>query len=389
MSRSASNGIIAMKKKVGILTTYFATNFGAMLQSFALKRTLEQMGYEVELIRYRQPKVYETYKPFKWSALKTRNLIYIFKYLFVKLPITLRKAKNFKRYLHKFVQPKEGFVEIIPSNMDYYIFGSDQIWNPKITGGFDDVYFGNFYTKPGAKKIVYAASAESIDYTEEQCRYLIKNLSNFEAIGVRESKLATDLIRNTGLTDIVTVVDPTILVDKNVFKEITHVNPLKGKKYLLFYKIRNCMEFAEKIYSYARIHDCEMLILSSWFENNLMSFAATHPYVTYLPEAGIDYFLGAIQNAEFIFTPSFHGTVFSILYHKPFYSLVLKDSWNTRANDLLCSLNIENRLLRINDKIQDNYIDYYKIDLLLEQRRRGSMDFLVNALNKEIRSNSN
>ena len=143
-------------------------------------------------------------------------------------------------------------------------------------------------------------------------------MRNFNAISVREQKLNDDLTKSTGITDIKTVLDPTLIVDPSVYEEIEHKNPLMGKKYVLFYKIRDCMYFIDKIYDYAKSIDAELLILSSWYEKDLKKFAKKNPRVTYLPDAGVEVFLGAVKNAECVFTPSFHGCVFPILNHKKF-----------------------------------------------------------------------
>lgn len=368
-----------MKKKIGILTTYFATNFGAMLQPFAMKRTLEQYGFDVELIRYKQPKVYRNYNPYYYRLFIRKNVIAVLKYLLI-LPILRRKANVYKRYMWKHIQPVKGFIKNIPQDKDFYIFGSDQIWNPIVTDGFDDIYFGNFPTNPQAKKIAYAASAEAIQYTNEECKYLKRNLRNFDCISVREQKLANDLMRVTGISNIETVLDPTLIADVSIYDEIEQIDPLQGRKYILFYKIRNCMYFAEKIYQYAQSIQAELLILSSWYEKEIVSFAKEHKGVTYLPDAGVEIFLGAIKAAECIFTPSFHGCVFPILFHKAFYSLVLSDSWNTRANDLLYSLGLENRLLSIDSTITNDSIDYKEVDIKLKERKKISHDFLKKSL---------
>lgn len=366
-------------KKAGIITTYFATNFGAMLQPFAMKRTLEKMGLDVEMIRYKQPHIFNTYNPLHYRRFIRKNIPAVIEYLF-SLPIKLRKDKVFQNYLLKHINPVPGFCKSIPNDKDFYFFGSDQIWNPVITKGFDPIYFGNFPVKQGAKKIAYAASAESIGYTDEDIDYLKKNLKNFDHIGVREQKLNDDLRKHTGIENVCTVLDPTLIADPSVYDEIEQVNPLPGKKYVLFYKIRNCMYFADKIYEYARSIGAELLILSSWFEKDIVKFSKTHSNVTYIPDAGVEIFLGAIKSAFSIFTPSFHGCVFPILNHKSFFSLVLKDSWNTRANDLLKTLGLQNRLLNIDDEIKDYEIDFTSVDAKLDERRNASLNFIKEAI---------
>lgn len=366
-------------KTAGIITTYFATNFGAMLQPFALKRTLEKMGLEVEVIRYKQQHIYNTYNPLYIRAFIRKNIFAAIRNIF-NLPVDLKKQKVYKQYLLKHINSIPGFSQKIPDDKDFYFFGSDQIWNPKITDGFDPIYFGNFPVKHGAKKIAYAASAESIAYSKNEVNYLKKNLKNFDFISVREQSLNDNLTKFTGMQNIATVLDPTLISDPEIFSEINHINPLPGKKFVFFYKIRNCMCFAEKIYQYAQSIGAELLILSSWYEKDIVRFSKKHKNVTYLPTAGVETFLGAVKFAECTFTPSFHGCVFPILNHRPFFSLVLKDSWNTRARDLLSTLDLEERLLNIDDIIIEKPIDYSIVDKKLSLARCNSLNFIKNAI---------
>lgn len=365
-------------KRVGVITTYFATNFGAMLQPFAMKRTLEQMGYSAEMIRYKQPRVWSVYNPWDKAKVFRRNLGAM-AFHWLTLPWQLVKQRRFYSYMEKHVA-KRGFEKGIKSDLDYYIFGSDQIWNPVVTDGFDDVYFGKFDVKQGAKKIAYAASAEAIEYTGEQVDYLKSQLPQFDSIAVREATLAKRLMEVTGIDGIETVVDPTLLANPTIYNEIKEINPLKGEKYVLFYKIRNSMSFAEKILDYARRNNAKMLILSSWIELPIVKFACKHKDVVYKPHVGIETFLGAIRNAQCVFTPSFHGIVFPILFHKPFYSLVLDDKWNSRADNLLTSLDLKDRLLSKEMPIVERLIDYQETDIKVNILRRASLDYLKRAM---------
>jgi hypothetical protein len=350
-----------------------------MLQPFAMKRTLEQMGYEVEMIRYRQARVWKVYSPWTFSKLLCRNIgAMVFHWL--TLPWQIAKQRRFYSYMEKFVA-KRGFEKYIKPDLDYYIFGSDQIWNPVVTDGFDDVYFGTFDVKQGAKKIAYAASAEAIEYTEKQVEYLKSRLMQFDSIAVREASFAKRLKEVTGIADIEFVVDPTLLADPAIYSEISEVDPLQGERYVLFYKIRNSMCFAEKILDYARRNNAKMLILSSWIELPILKFACKHKDVVYIPHAGIEIFIGAIRNAQCVFTPSFHGIVFPILFHKPFYSLVLDDKWNSRADNLLTAIDLRDRLLTLSMNVDDALIDYEQVDVKVSALRKSSFDYLRQAMN--------
>ena len=371
-----------MNKQIGILTTYFASNFGAMLQPFALKRHLELLGFEVEMIRYGQRRIAKFYNPWKFEQLLSLNPRKVASFL-IRLPEMVKRDRAFKFFMYKYINSQKGFCKIIPPDKDYYFIGSDQIWNPKNTGGFDDVYFGNFCTKDGAIKASYAASAENIDYTDEQIEYLIKNLKNFDYVSVREKELENNLKKVTGRQDICTVLDPSMLVDPKVYNEIDHIHPCPGEKFIFFYDIRNCKVFIDKILNHARSLGARLVIVSEMPNAWYKQYAKIHKEVIYAPCAGIEYFLGGMKYAEFIYTASFHGTVFAILNHKNFYTLNLHDDKMTRPTHLLQILGLSSRLLSIEDNVTNEVIEYSSVDKLLDVQRELSRQFVLKVINKE------
>lgn len=363
--------------KVGILTTYFAANFGAMLQPYALKRVLELQDYDVEFIRYKQQAVYESHKAFSIQRIFAKGIAAAIGNL-LALPFAMVQDKRMQAFKRMYLQTPDDFVDTIPQDKDYYLFGSDQIWNPINTNGFDDIYFGAFPTKEDAKKIAYAASGECIEETEENAKYLTDKLQNFDAIGVREESLKHKLQRLTHRQDMQVVVDPTLLADKTILDELPEKNVMKSEKYVFFYQLRQSVAFLPKIHAFARQKGCKLLVISSTPKKNCLTYAMKHRDVTYLPAAGMEEFLGAIRHADYVFTPSFHGNVFAIVYNRPLFSLVLKDGLNNRAHDLLVTLGMENRLVTLDgdwDNIQPT--SYKEVNEKVEKIRQDSLKFLT------------
>lgn len=363
--------------KVGILTTYFAANFGAMLQPYALKRVLELQGYDVEFIRYKQQAVYESHKAFSIQRIFAKGIGAAIGNL-LALPFAMVQDKRMQAFKRMYLQTPDDFVDTIPQDKDYYLFGSDQIWNPINTSGFDDIYFGAFPTKEEAKKIAYAASGECIEETEENAKYLTDKLQNFDAIGVREESLKHKLQRLTHRQDMQVVVDPTLLADKTILDELPEKNVMKSEKYVFFYQLRQSVAFLPKIHAFARQKGCKLLVISSTPKKDCLTYAMKHRDVTYLPAAGMEEFLGAIRHADYVFTPSFHGNVFAIVYNRPLFSLVLKDGLNNRAHDLLVTLGMENRLVTL-DSDWDNIMptSYKEVNEKVEKIRQDSLKFLT------------
>lgn len=167
------------------------------------------------------------------------------------LPARTKRYKAFASFIRSKLAlstPTVYHKEEIPKDFDAYIFGSDQIWNPKITKGFDDVYFGLFSSRPEARKIAYAASMETSTLNDEEKEYLGKSLFQMHAIGVRESKLNA-LLQPLVEQKIQTVADPTILCTRETFDNIA-VKPDFQGKYVLVYQVRimpETLSFAQKL----------------------------------------------------------------------------------------------------------------------------------------------
>lgn len=363
-------------QKVGILTTYFAANFGAMLQPYALMRVLERAGFTVSLIRYKQQAVYAAHKPFRWEIIRNKAWGTLF-----SLPFAIVQDNRMQSFKRKYLKVNNRFDNQVPVDFDYYIFGSDQIWNPKNTQGFDKIYFGNFQTKVGAKKIAYAASGECIEDTNDNRNFLRENLYRFDAIAVRERLLQQKLVAMTGINDIDVVLDPTLLATKDILDELPGRDVMEGKKYVLFYHVRQCVPFLNQIHKFARNHGAELLIISSTPKKDYMLYAMKHKDVVYLPSAGMEEFLGGIRGASYVFTPSFHGNAFAVIYEKPLFSIALGDGLDTRAQDLLVQLGMKERIIGLLDDWDSlPATDYIPVRAKLEQLRKHSMDYLFSHL---------
>ena len=372
--------------KIGILTTYFAYNFGAMLQPFALKRTLEQMGHDVEMIRYKQEAVYNYYSPISWRHLFSRNpfrgLRYAM-YLMKNYMVLKQREVNFKRFMLKHITDTDSFYTTIPADKDVYFIGSDQLWNPYNLGGFDEVYMGNFHAKVDAIKATYAISAGSLDFNDHNIEYLNAKFRNFDYISVREDSLRENLAKYTECKNAETVLDPTLLAEPSLYNELETINPLPGDDFIMLYYIRDCSKFLERLCSLAEKRKYRLLVLSEGVKADVVAMSKRHNCIKYMPEAGEEIFLGGIMNAKCVFTPSFHGIVFSIIYKRPFYSLELADNNNRRAQDLLATLGLKDRIMRISDTPEINdCIDFTTCDQILNIERQKSLKFINKVINK-------
>lgn len=370
-----------MKKKIGILTTYYASNYGAALQPFALMKTLESLGYDVDMLPYKQESICNAYNPLYYKK--------FFCYGFAKfvssvlnLIYTLPREWAFRDYIKKYVTSNRKLTKKVDPNKDVYFIGSDQLWKPFSPNmKFDDVYCGFFDTKKNAKKIAYAVSGEIATLNQDEREYLCRAFDNFDMISVREKIRANQYSSFYKKKDFEIVADPTILADPKIYGSIDTSKVHLAGEFVLFYCIRSgSIDFLEKINTYAQEKKCKLVILSEGFNRDLLRYANGKINVKYYPRAGVDFFLVAVKNANAVFTASFHGNVFSILYHKNLHCLILNDGHDNRAKELLESLEITNRFICIDSPITDTVIDWDLVEMNLSKMRSKAMDFVQRAL---------
>lgn len=351
--------------KIGILTFHRAKNYGAVLQAFALQKYLCNLGHETYFIDYKKNTLLEVYKPFLFKRFKSKNPIRIIINLFFEFKywnVRTCRNKRFELFINKYLSiDKDVTLNHINECYDLVIIGSDQVWNYQLTGGFDSYYWGEIKL-PGSKlKLAsYAASMEAQELTEKEQNILIKRLAAFDYLSVRESVLQDRLLsfieQKISLT-----VDPTLLLDLVVWNKIA-VKPAVSKPYLLLYQVRNDKsneDFAGRI---AQRYNLEIICLSARAD---LKNSKSSKYAS--PEE----FLGLFKYADFVVCTSFHGTIFSLLFNIPFFSIIMNDGKNTRVLSLLESLGLTNRaVLPASDPI-DEKIDW---DIVQEKLVKLSED---------------
>ena len=225
-------------------------------------------------------------------------------------------------------------------NYDYLVSGSDQVWNPYITRGFDPFYTGQI--KTDAKFISYAASAE-ITPKQNAIEEYKGILNNFERISVRESIFQKQL---SSLTDkkIEQVLDPIFLLTPEQWKDFS-VKPFNDEPYILVYQVKRDANVLRYAHELAAAHHCcvkEITAEAEFFPNS-------ERYVSLSPQE----FVGAFVNAKMVVTTSFHGTAFSVMFNKPFATMMFGTPGDYRALDLMNILGIENSTIARQSKAKD------------------------------------
>lgn len=353
--------------KIGILTFHWGTNYGAILQAYALQTYLESMGHEVHIINYK-PKRFN--KSLLSCFLTPRFYLYASN---IKAYLKEKKMKVFRRkYLHETVL-YESLTELKknPPNFDVYVCGSDQIWNPSFTtkgeGGPTSTYFLDFGDK-NIKKIAYAVSFGCDIYPKIASNIAIKYIPSFNAISVRENS-GVQIITKMGFKEPIRLPDPTLLLDSTEYR-FADSPVTRNQKIAFFYILRKEDKIIKKIKkSIKKIYSLET------------ADKVFKPY-------SVEQWILGINNASIVVTNSFHGMVFSLIFHKPFVVVLSNgnsSTMNDRFNTLLSFLNLEHRILYNFDKenlekLINDQINWQKTDSLVNELKQQSFIFFKRLL---------
>lgn len=351
--------------KIGILTFHRAHNYGAVLQCYALQEVLKSMGHNVSVIDYRQPYIEEIYKvirPIYWlkNLIRLRKIALLYP---IKTVQRLKRKKNFDNFQNKYLNcTTNSYKEIINLDFDLYIVGSDQLWNTKLTGGFDNVYWGNFKKKTNSKIVAYAMSTSLNNLKSIPINELLNSFKNFQFISTREYQIANYIKTIDSNIPVQIVLDPTLITNSNIWESILD-HSLKDKKYILIYKARGDISLLKekaKILS-NKIH-CEIIDLSCG---------------TYTVQEFVSYF----KYATYVITTSFHAVAFSLIFERPFYAICLNDGHDDRYVSLLRAIGAENRLVTPDFIPRYDIYSYDEISYKLGVLKKESINYLKKCIN--------
>jgi hypothetical protein len=339
-------------------------NYGGILQNYALQTVLKNMGHEVVTLYTEQ----------KMPAKKQSVLF--FKYFVKKLlhwkgdnyrPLTSKQKNaikgNTKNFVEKYISVTKPLHWVYNElnnelQLDAYIVGSDQVWRPDFVHNIYDMYF-QFLQNDKVKKISYAASfgVNTWEYSTEQQLICAELIKKFDGISVRE-KSGVALCKEYFNVNALHLLDPTLLLSADDYKKLIPVNKKnKTRKQLTVYILDFTSEKRE-ILNYIS----KKLNLSVTYVGNEFSDKQNIHYTERIAPP-VENWLEEFDNADFIFTDSFHGTAFSIIFNKPFISIGNPTRGIERFTSLLDLFNISDRLL-----IPDNKnIDFSLIDAIVNK----------------------
>lgn len=362
--------------RVGILTVPFNNNYGGFLQAFALKKILVDLGHEVIFINRRRNKI-------KIPLIK---YFFAFPYYYYKEKKNERQqlflSQNTNIFIEKYLSPMtedyyntKQLRECLKYNFDAIIVGSDQVWRYRYAKDSIDDFFCNFLEGSKTLHIAYAASfgTHEQEFPTDKLKICSKLIDSFSMISVREFDGKNLLIKHFGLKEkqVNVVLDPTMLIPICVYKELFKDIEIPKDKYVFTYVLDKNEEIKKFIDDF-----CE----EKQFKEFSIS-AQTGKISKMNPIEPVELWLSRIYHAEYIITDSFHGTVFSILFNKPFVVLGNKIRGNSRFITLLDTFNLGNHYIKSfsNNKIDFDF-DWTKVNDILSMKRKDSQTILVNSL---------
>ncbi|MCB6202638.1 polysaccharide pyruvyl transferase family protein [Extibacter muris] len=319
-------------EKCGIITLYHKNyNYGGILQAYAMVKVMEKLGYDTEVIDYCQN--YKDLVIHKIKKLQMSEIISILKRKAGLKAIHLttphiragisNRVENFEKFMEKIPHSAsydESSIKECRDNYNIIVAGSDQIWNP---GSWNDIYFLKFAGKK-TKKISYAASMGVELLTDKEAEYLQYAVEGLDAISVREYE-AKKIIEQNCSRQCVVSLDPTLLLSGDEWKKVgSGSDERKYERYAFVYLVGVDKKQRKAIRDYCDKERIKILSIphaQGHYKKEDEHFAHIKMY-----EAGPREWLSLIDNAHIVFTDSFHGLCFSLLFHKKFVVLDRTDT---------------------------------------------------------------
>ena len=362
--------------KVGILTFPNSVSYGATLQMVALQQTVSRLGHQVEVINYHNPYM----KAEKHTQKSHHNPLKFAVQRRLRPVLHRRLYASFRDFERRWANayPARPFTDrarlaALGQRYDAVICGSDQVWYPRITNG-DLSYFLDFCTE-GTRRVAYAPSFGAETFSEEYYRQITPELMRFSALSAREEpgqRLVEQLTgRETAL-----VTDPTWLLTAEDWEKMEKPHPAGCGDYVLYFVVNQSKELLQRCRDFARQHGLKTVVVGG---NPMTARRNADPMLAYATDIGPEEWLYLVHNARYVFTNSFHGTAFSVIFKKDVYVQYPPHN-GSRLRQVMESLGLEQRVLRDGVEPVEGPAPYEAAQPVFDQMRRRSLAYLENAL---------
>lgn len=368
-------------KRIGTLTLHRAQNYGSALQAYALQAFLAQLSREakepfshcvIDAAPPVQKEIYALYQKGAQPKALVKNAVALYHRRALRI-----KHEKFERFVEKNMPLSEmceaSDLVKIADGIDVLLCGSDQIWNVRAKD-FAPWFYADFQTK--AKKVSYAASFGplEIDWRRYDAQKIAACIAKFDAISVREQASA-DQVQHLCQKDAQVHVDPTLLLAVEDWRRVQSDADYQKGQYILLYCLeptRAQLSMAKRISK--RLH---LPILVTKYNNK---HDICNPFVKRY-DCGPEDFLSYVDHAALVLTSSYHGTLFSVLYQKPFY--VLDAQEDRRISHFLGEVGLSERILSFREDLSCVTLtlpDDTRVQAYIQEQRKSSREYLCRAL---------
>lgn len=345
--------------KIGIMTFHWATNFGAILQAYALQSYLTDLGHQADIINYKP----FTFRQSLFKLLCSKNCVSNLK--------SWIKERNLQKFRNDhFTYSSEEYylseqLKQNPPEYDIYITGSDQVWNPYFLKGGEKKQTFSYFLDFGKNviKCAYAVSFGTESYDNEAKSATTPIINTFKCIGVRENSGLSILDSINFKNDKCLVPDPTLLFTKDKYLPLINNNATETKAFVYIYILRN--RITKKLYKMTA-------------ETGFKAISASET------DGSVSNWLFHIKNAKLVITNSYHGMLFCLQFHTPF--IILTESgklngMNDRFSTVLSKFNLKDRMFNSIDKININSelekeFNWDEIDAKINDFRQIGQNFI-------------
>lgn len=373
-------------KRIGILTHYYkSTNYGGNLQAYALVEKITELGHCCEQISFEKKGVSRT----KSIKKIVKNIIKVPLSLY-RLAVTKKynllevKRKSFENFNKKIIRHGEksytsANIKECLNDYDTFVTGSDQVWN---FSWYNSEFFLDF-APPSKKKLSYSASIGSDCLTDEQKEIFKNSLKDFDAVSVREPS-SIKLIEDLSPVPVVSTLDPTLLLEREDWDKVSSKRLIE-EDYIFCYFLGNYKKTRKLASEFAKKNNLKIAFIPF----SVGIFFADRNFGDYrLVDASPEDFISLVKHAKYIFTDSFHATVFSHIYGKEFFVFNRDEKalMSGRIKDITKLFACPERYCDTSDKMTLDYIeslpalDYSKETEEFINKKRESIEFLENNL---------
>lgn len=365
--------------KIALLTLPMITNYGGILQAYALQKVLSQMGHDAVHL---QPVEYKPLHPM-WKLPFVWVKRFLHKYFIGEYPLPIFKNpyKWMRLYTDTFINKyincdrlDDGdWNEMLAVRYDAFVVGSDQVWRLAYASPIER-YFLSFLNNRNVNRIAYSASfgVADCEYTSAQLSLCAPLLQRFTSVSVREAS-AVEICRDAFGVRASHTLDPTLLLQKEEYLKLTTTTP-KSKGDLLVYILDETVESDRFINTFAEKNKLLPFRANSKIEN-------PNAKISERQQPPLEQWLQGFNDAKCVITDSFHACVFSIIFNKPFLCIGNKRRGMARFASLLGMFGLEHCIVSLDAPVVIPVIDWDKVNAILNRERQKSIAFLREALN--------